>query len=61
MRTLKVMSIIGLVWFGISFLCIASFNNPTDYEAAIGWGIIALLYAIPFTIVVLVKSSSKSK
>lgn len=59
MKTLKTMSIIGLVWFGFSLLAILAFNNDIDYEASIGWGLLAVLYAIPFSIVVLVHSKNK--
>ena len=39
MRTVKVMSIIAIVVFSFSFLCLVGFsNNIEDYEAAIGWG-----------------------
>lgn len=56
MKTLKVMSIVGLVWFGLSLVCLLSFNNYTDYESSIGWGILGMFYAIPYSIVVLVNS-----
>lgn len=56
MKTLKTMSLIGLIWFGICFLCLVSFNNPFDYEAAIGWGLYAVLFGIALAIVGLVKS-----
>ena len=59
MKTLKVMSIIGLALGGLSFLCLIAFNNPVDYDAGIGWGLIAVLYFIPFSIVVLSTSSKK--
>ncbi len=57
MRTVKVMSIIAIVVFSFSFLCLVGFsNNIEDYEAAIGWGIIALIYGIPYAIASLVSS-----
>lgn len=56
MKTLKVMSIIGLVWFSISLICLIAFNTPVDYESSIGWGILAVLYGISFAIVALVQS-----
>lgn len=61
MKTLKVMSIIGIVIGGLSFLCLMAFNNIWDYEAGIGWGIIAVLYFIPFSIVSLNISNKKGK
>ena len=47
---MKTMSIIGIVWFSISLLCIFAFYE-TDLEAASGWGMLGMLYAIPFSIV----------
>jgi fumarate reductase subunit C len=57
---MKVMSIIGIVWFSISLLFIISFIE-SDPNAAAGWGILGMLYAIAFAIVALVKSLSKAK
>ena len=54
------MSITGLVIFSLSLICLVGFATPVDYDAAIGWGIIGMLYAIPFSIVVLVQSMVKS-
>ena len=56
---MKTMSIIGIVWFSISFLFIISFID-SDANAAIGWGILAILYALPFSIAVLVQSNKKN-
>ena len=55
MKTLHVMSIIGLILFSFSFLMVLAFivNDP---EAALGWAIIALFYAIPFSIVGMIKA-----
>jgi hypothetical protein len=50
---MKVMAIIGIVWFSISILCIDSLQNNLNDEA-VGWGYLGLFYAIPFAIVVLV-------
>ena len=55
---MKVMAIIGIVWFSISILCIDSFQNSLNDEA-VGWGYLGLLYAIPFAIVVLVQTNKK--
>jgi len=59
MKTIKIMSIIGIVWGALSLLCLIGFNTPVDYDAAIGWGILGMLYFIPFSIVCLVKSVGK--
>ena len=55
---MKVMAIIGIVWFSISILCIGSLQNSLNDEA-VGWGYLGLLYAIPFAIVVLVQTNKK--
>jgi len=57
MRTLKVMGIIGLVLSFFSWLFMSAYNNPIDYEAAIGWGIIVMLYLVSYSIVGIVKSN----
>jgi len=59
MKTVKVMSIIGLVIGTLAFLCLLVSNNEIDYEVGIGWGFIAVLYFIPFSIVALVHSNRK--
>jgi hypothetical protein len=55
---MKIMSIIGIVWFSLSLLCILAFLE-SDLEASAGWGMLGMLYAIPFAIVGLVKSNKK--
>jgi len=59
MKTIKTMSIIGLILFGLSLFCLVAFNNYYDYESAIGWGILSMLYAIPLAIVCLIKSNKQ--
>ena len=54
------MSIIGIILFSLSLLIIVA-NYTTDYAGALSWGIIGLLYAIPYSIVGLVKSNKKHK
>ena len=49
----KTMSVFGVVWSSICMIFVFSFAN--DYEAAGGWGMLSMLYAIPFSIVLLVK------
>lgn len=56
---MKIMSIIGIIWFSLSFLFILVFLNE-DMEAAAGWGLLGMLYAIPYSIVGLVKSNKSS-
>lgn len=57
---MKIMSIIGIVWFSISLICILAFME-SDLEASAGWGILGMLYAIPLAIVGLVKSNIPTK
>ncbi|MHA8093236.1 SHOCT domain-containing protein [Aquirufa regiilacus] len=52
---MKVLSIIGIVWFSLCFVFIAAFAK-NNLLAAAGWGIFGLMYAIPYSIVGLVKS-----
>jgi len=52
---MKATSITGIVISGISFLCMLAWFE-TDIEAAAGWGVIATIYLLVFSIVALVKS-----
>jgi hypothetical protein len=54
-KNMKSMSIIGIVWFTLSLLCIIGFYE-SDLEASAGWGMLGMLYAIPLSIVSLVNS-----
>jgi uncharacterized oligopeptide transporter (OPT) family protein len=57
---MKIMSIIGIVWFSLSLICIFAFFE-SDLEASAGWGMLGMLYAIPLAIVGLVKSKKPDK
>ena len=57
---MKIMSIIGIVWFTLSLICILAFLE-SDIEASAGWGMLGMLYAIPLAIVGLVKSNKPKK
>ncbi len=57
---MRIMSIIGIVWFSFCLICIVVFME-TDLVAAGGWGVLGLLYAIPFSIVGLVDSNKKQQ
>ena len=57
MKSLKIMSIVGLILAGLSWICLVSFANVIDYEAAIGWGIIAVWYLIAISIVGIVQAN----
>lgn len=61
MKTIRVMSIIGIVWFSISLLCIITFYKDNSIDAAIGWDLMAVIYAIPYSIVGLVQSRKHKK
>jgi len=54
------MSIIGIVWFSLSLICIFAFFE-SDLEASAAWGMLGMLYAIPLAIVGLVKSNKPDK
>lgn len=54
------MSIIGIVWFSLSLICIFGFFE-SDLEAAAGWGMLGMLYAIPLSIVGLINSNKEKK
>lgn len=60
MKTIKVLSIIGLAWLSIFFIFMLIDNSEGNYGPAIGSAIWGLLYALAFTIVVLVQSIKKS-
>ncbi len=55
---MKVMSIIGIVWFSISLLFVIAFAN-NDKTASLGWGMMGLMYALPYSIVGLVAENKK--
>lgn len=57
MKTIKVMSIIGIIWFSIMFLGMVG----SDYDDAGGFGAFAILYAIPYSIVCLVQANRMKK
>lgn len=59
MKTIKVMSIIGLVMAVLSMLCIIGFQY-SDSQASMGWGVIAVLYLIALSIVGIVQGGKKT-
>jgi surface polysaccharide O-acyltransferase-like enzyme len=59
-KIMKVMSIIGIVWFSLSLICIIAFFE-SDIEASSGWGMLGMLYAIPYSIVGLILSNRKKQ
>ena len=58
---MKVMSIIGIIWFSFFFIVILACLGTDDDEAAAGAGFFAILYGIPYSITCLVHTSKKSK
>jgi len=52
---MRVMSIIGIVWFSLSLFCMFAFMD-VDVDASLGWGLLGLLYALPYSITGLVLS-----
>jgi len=59
-KIMKVMSIIGIVWFSFSLFCIIVFFE-SDLDASAGWGMLGMFYAIPLAIVGLVTSNKPKK
>ncbi|MCL2510510.1 MAG: hypothetical protein FWF09_00500 [Bacteroidales bacterium] len=60
--TLKVMSIIGVSWFGLLLLMLlSSINDVNDIDEMLGLGLFVLLYAVPYSIVGLVQSIQATK
>jgi hypothetical protein len=55
---MKALSIIAIIIFAFSFLCICAFQN-TDVTSAIGWGVIASVFGVAYAITALVKSCKK--
>jgi hypothetical protein len=60
MKSIKVLSIIGIVWFVLAFFCQAGFQY-SDPSAAIGWGVLAEIYGIAFAITALVQANNALK
>jgi hypothetical protein len=59
LKPLKIMGILGIVWYAISSICIIAFAQE-DYETYIGWVFLGLGYAVAFAIVALIKSKIKT-
>jgi len=53
---MRVMSIIGIIWFSITLLGMMD-QADVDWEAAAGLGFLGLLYAIPYSIVGLIDAN----
>jgi hypothetical protein len=56
---MKVMAIIGIVFFSICMLGVIASAEEEVYDEALAWGFLGLLYALPFAIVVLVQVNKK--
>lgn len=61
MKTIKVMSIIGISLFTLSMICLVAFVGIEDYEGAAGCGMMAIFYALPLSIVTLITSFKTGK
>jgi hypothetical protein len=57
MKTIKVMSITGIIILGVSLFFLFTAIGMESYVGAAGFGIIAILFALPYTIACLVISS----
>jgi hypothetical protein len=58
-KPLKIMGIIGIVWYALSSICIIAFAEE-DFDAYIGWVFLGLGYAVALAIVSLIKSKISS-
>jgi peptidoglycan/LPS O-acetylase OafA/YrhL len=52
----KTMSVVGVVWCALCMVLVFALTD--DDQAAGGWGMLSMLYAIPFSIVLLVKGKA---
>ncbi|WP_110642212.1 hypothetical protein [Salinicola sp. CPA57] len=60
MKTVKVMSIIGMVFFPLCLLIVLACLE-SDLEAAAGWGMFATFYGIGFAITAFVQANKRVK
>ena len=61
MNTIRIMSIIGVIIFSLSIICISVWADTPDNDAALGWGLIGSIYGIAFAIVGIVQTNKKKK
>jgi len=61
MNTIRVMSIIGVIIFLLSLICISVWGDTPDNDAALGWGNIGSLYGIALAIVGIVQTNNLKK
>ena len=61
MKTIKVMSLVGLGIGGVGLLCLMAWDNYDNFESAVGWGMIVALYLIAFAIVGVVQANKKNQ
>lgn len=59
MKTIKTMSIIGIIWFSLMFLAIA--GSEGNYELVLEEAIMAILYGLAFAIVSLINANKNLK
>ena len=55
------MSIIGVIIFSLSIICISVWADTPDNDAALGWGLIGSIYGIAFAIVGIVQTDKQKK
>jgi len=61
MKTLKIMSIVGIVWFSLCFLGWALCSADSDYYTAAGYAIYETAYGLALSIVTLVQAVKHKK
>ena len=57
MKTINIMSIIGLVVFILTFICVIAWGDTPDNDAALGWGMIGSMYGVALSIVGIVQAN----
>lgn len=57
MKTIKIMSIAGIIFLGLSLFFIFIGFGTGNYAGAAEWGVFAILYSLPYSIVCLVAAS----
>lgn len=60
MKAIKVLSIIGMVFFPLCLLIMLAFID-VDVEAALGWGMFSVFYGLAFAITAFVQANKQLK
>lgn len=60
MKAIKVLSIIGMVFFPLCLIIMVAVIE-TDVEAALGWGMFSVFYGLGLSITAFVQANKQSK